>query len=220
MGPFFREESPDHLFRLTGQSLFLGQQIEGEGEGKHQVDHQREDGGGDADGGVEKILSILGEKGGDVVLQLCGIEREFRQLDGVGLQEAHQIVPPVLQVNQPAGEQADKVYHAVLQGRDHNEENGEDNPHQQQGAHQQAHRPLGLFLPGAVPLSPGAPPTPFHGAENDIEQKGQTAAQQKGQEDGKDRGKHPSGLPRVVEPPIEQQPEGDEQGYPLHVFLV
>lgn len=99
-------------------------------------------------------------EGGDVVLQLCGIEREFRQLNGVGLQKTRQVVPPVLQMGQPAGEQADKVYHAVLQGRDHNEEDGEDNPHQQQGAYQKAHRPLGPFLPGAVPFSPGAPPTP------------------------------------------------------------
>ena len=64
---FSEKRARTTFFRLTGQSLFLGQQIEGEGEGKHQVDHQREDGGGDADGGVEKILSILGEKGGDVV---------------------------------------------------------------------------------------------------------------------------------------------------------
>ena len=82
-------------------------------------------------------------------------------------------------------------------------------PHQQQSA-------LGPFLPGAVPFSPGAPPTPFHGAENDIEQKGQTAAQQKGQEDGKDRGKHLSGLPRVVEP---HQPEAMSRAIRFMFFL-
>ena len=103
-------------------------------------------------------------------------------------------------MGQSAGEQADKVYHAVLQGRDHNEEDGEDNPHQQQGALPAGTPAAGPVFAGGRTVFPSAPPTPFHGAENDIEQKGQTAAQQKGQEDGRDRGKHLSGLPGWLSP--------------------
>ena len=224
LGPGGGEHRVDHLGGLAGEGLLLGQEIQGESQPQHQVEDQGDhrgghpDGGGD--GGVQELLPVLLQEGEDALLELLAVEGEVGEIGPVVGQEGGQLVPPPLEVEDPLGEQVGEVHHAVPQGGDDDEEQGKQGPDDDQDAHQQAHRPPGPVLPGAVALAPQAAPAPLHRAEEDVHQKGQAPSQQEGEEQGEKAGQQPAGLPRVGEDPGQHHPEGDEQQQPFHVLAV
>ena len=100
LGPLAGEQGLHHFLGLAGEGLLLGQEVEGEGQGQHQVKDQGDHGGGDAnggaDGGVEELIPVLPHPIQDLLLHLLAIQGEVREVSTVFRKEGGELVPPIL----------------------------------------------------------------------------------------------------------------------------